>query len=279
MINNNNKKYKLTILGCGSSSGVPSIEDGYGKCDPNNPKNNRTRTSAFLEIYYNNSNSYKILFDCSPDFRSQALASNITHIDSIFFTHNHSDHIYGIGELRSINRLMHKAIDCYANLDTYNSIKEAFSYIFNNPVSINKVKENKSDTFYKPALNFQIIDFYQTITLNNDIKISTTQHTHGNLETLGYIIDNKIVYATDISFLSEKTLNSYKNMDVIVISAVTDGPHYAHMKLAEIIKTLEYLKPKKAYLIHMSTALDYQTIINSTPNFIKPAYDGLIIDF
>ena len=263
------KNYKITILGCGGSTGVPSIEYGWGNCNKQNAKNMRSRSSIFLEIVDDSSN-YNILFDCSPDFRSQALQNHIKHIDSILFTHAHADHIYGIDDLRSINRLIKNHINCYANNDTKNAIYQAFSYIFlsKKPVDFNNIS--------KPLLKFHEINYYKDFIIGNNIKITPTLQTHGKVETVGYIINNKIGYATDFSYLSEQTIELYKNLDLLIVSAFTLKPHIAHMPLNELINLLEILKPKHVILTHMGTAIDYNEVQSILPNYIEPGYDGMI---
>lgn len=270
------KSYKLTILGCGSSSGVPTIENGWGNCNPNNSKNIRTRTSALLTVNYLGGNSTKekqifnILFDVTPDFRQQALNNKIQQIDTIFFTHHHADHIYGIDDLRSINRLMQKPIPVYATEETYKAIQKTYYYIFNRP-DPKLVK----DIFYKPVLDFNQFNYYDTLTLHKDIHINTTLQDHGRISTAGFIIDNKIGYITDFLKLSEKTLNMYKNLEVIIIAGVTIKPHPSHMSIYETLDIIEILKPKKAIITHMSEQLDYDFLQTLLPANVIAGYDGL----
>ncbi|XWO13620.1 Metallo-beta-lactamase [Candidatus Hepatincola sp. Pdp] len=271
------KSYKITILGCGSSSGVPTIENGWGNCNPTNPKNIRTRTSALLTVNYhsNTSNNFKqifnILFDVSPDFRQQALNNHIQQIDTILFTHHHADHIYGIDDLRSVNRLMQKPIPAYATAETLQAIQKTHYYIFNRP-NPTQVK----DIFYKPVLDFHKFDYYNTLTLNKDIIINTTLQNHGKISSAGFIIDNKIGYITDFITLPEKTLSMYKNLELIIIAGVTLKPHPSHMSIYEILDIIKLLTPKQAIITHMSEQLDYDFLQELLPNNVVAGYDGLV---
>lgn len=263
-------QYKLTILGCGGSAGVPSIENGWGACNPNNPKNYRTRTSMYLAV-----NDFNILFDVSPDFRTQALANHIEKIDALLFTHPHADHIYGLDDIRSINRVMNKAINTYLNKETYEILQKAFHYIF--LTNDNKLNQ---DTFYKPVLNFNVVDYFDSFKINDDkISIETTKHNHGRVDTMGYIIDRKIGYATDFVTMDNKSIDLYCNLELLVISAFTKNPHVCHMTLEDVINLVQNkLKPKKAILTHMGVGLDYEEISKMLPSNIIMGYDGLIVE-
>lgn len=266
------KKYKITILGCGGSIGVPSIERGWELCDSSNPKNYRKRTSALVEIIEEGKEIFNLLFDAGPDFREQALNNNLQKIDTLLFTHAHADHIFGIDELRSINRLMQEPITSYAEKITLDQIKAMFSYIFKpHPKGV-------PDRFYRPQLDLEELFYNKKIELKNNSIILPTKQIHGRIETTGFVLDNKIGYATDFVSLPEETIESYKNLEVLVISAFTRKIHDAHMCLENVLKVIEDTKPKKAILTHMGATMDYSTLVDELPSNVIPAYDGLIIE-
>jgi phosphoribosyl 1,2-cyclic phosphate phosphodiesterase len=275
-------QYKITVLGCGGSNGVPSIENGYGDCDPNNIKNNRTRTSLLIDIF-NNNEQYSILIDVSPDFRYQALKNNIKKIDTILLTHHHSDHIYGIHELRSINRLTKKPIDFYLNQDSLNAIKQCFYYLFNNkPPLLN------NGTFFKPDINFITLEDsvknVNFISKVGSVSVDIAEQEHGKTKTLGFIIDGQVGYIPDFSSIPKVELQKYKNISVLFIATFLIKKHDSHANLDEAIAVIKEIKPKEAYLVHMGDSLDYeltleklQQISKETTIVIRPSYDGMVI--
>ncbi|MGV3278379.1 MBL fold metallo-hydrolase [Rickettsiales bacterium LUAb2] len=273
----NNPKYKITILGSGSSAGVPTIETGFGNCDPKNIKNHRSRASILIEI-----NDYIILVDTSPDLRIQSLNNNIQRIDSILFTHFHSDHIAGVYDVRSFNRLTNSAINCYLTEENFDKISTSCELAFR---SVNEIKYIPNTTlynFYRPTLIANIIKNQDIINFTKDVQVEAFSHIHGKIFSTGYKFNNKVAYITDVSEIPNEIIDHYKNLDVLIISACTLNDHFAHMKFSVIVELIQsVLKPKIAYLTHMNELIDYDTqthwLKEQNINNIFLAYDGLII--
>lgn len=255
---------KITVLGCGTSTGVPLLLCECSVCNSKNPKNNRTRASILIEL----NNSKNILIDTSSDFRLQALRENIKSIDAIFFTHLHSDHTGGLDDLRPYYFVHSKPINIYGNQETLNEIKRVYSYIF------------KRDPKYKGGKLPELIP----IELENYEKFSLFNHEfqsipilHSEMEVIGYRIGN-FAYITDCSYISEKSLELLNNLEVLIVDGLREKPHPSHFTIFQSVELAEKIKPKQTFLTHMSHDLDYEKTNAKLPKNIELAYDGLQIE-
>lgn len=265
----------VTILGCGSSSGVPTIENGWGNCNSKNSKNNRLRSSILLNI-----NNFNILVDTSSDLRYQALVNKVDRVDCILYTHGHADHISGVNDIRSFNRIIKKAIPCYLSKETYNIIKYSmFEYVI-----ADSKQEIEQTNFFKPLLIPNIVKDKDIISLNNNkITVKVIEYIHGKTTVLGYIFNNKIAYITDLLKFKDKSYLDYlKNLEVLIISSCVLKEHNSHITLQRVVDLIvTELKPKEAYLTHMSEVIDYdaetKNLRDQNINNIFLCYDGLKI--
>ncbi|OSQ30944.1 MBL fold metallo-hydrolase [Thalassospira sp. MCCC 1A03138] len=253
---------KITILGCGSSNGVPSVGLGWGKCNPTNPKNRRLRSSILIEQA-----GKKILVDVTPDFREQALRHDINHVDAVLFTHAHADHVHGIDELRWINVAMHRPIDIYASAATISDIDHRFAYVFE-PLA------NGTDFYYKPVLIPHVISGPFEAA---GVPITVFRQDHGYGETLGFKV-GKFAYSTDVVNFPEESREHLYGLDVWVVDCLRHKPHGTHAHLEKALEWVEEFKPKQTYFTHMSILFDYDEAMADTPDHVAPAYDGLVID-
>ena len=187
---------KITVLGSGSSGGVPLIGCSCDVCLSTNPKDKRTRTSVYVEY-----RGKAILIDASPDLRQQALREQITKIDSILFTHAHADHTLGVDEIRAFNRIADASIDMYTNAETLEELKQRFHYAFLDPI--------REYGWFRTSLIPHIIEDESTFDLTSDITVHSFPQSHGSTTTLGYRIDN-FAYSTDTNFIDEKYLEQSK---------------------------------------------------------------------
>ena len=244
----------VRILGSGGSFGVPLIGNRFGICDKNNPKNYRTRPSILLNYKGKN-----ILIDTGPDIRQQLLDAKCDKINAILYTHKHADHIHGINDLRAVSLLMKSKIPAWGSKETNKHLKNTFLYIF------------EKTEFYEAILELNEI---QESFFIDDVKVNTFQHNHGFIDSTTYRID-KFAYTTDIKKFYDGTLEKLKGIDKWIISCLKMEPHPSHASFEEIIEFVNYIKPKKTFLTHLTGLMDYETLLKKCPEYVEPAYDGL----
>ncbi|HBM91234.1 MAG TPA: MBL fold metallo-hydrolase [Rhodospirillaceae bacterium] len=251
---------KITILGCGGAGGVPLIGGNWGDCDPNNPKNARTRVSLKIE-----EGGTTLLVDTSPDLREQLLKAGLDDLTAILYTHEHADHTHGIDNIRSINWLTGHTVPLYADARTMQELKKRFDYIF---------EPMKAARFMKPSIEPHVINGplqFETI------KALSFSQQHGDAFSLGYRF-NDFGYSTDVSALDEKAFEILEGVKVWVVGAIREKPHAKHANLETVLSWIERIKPARAYLTHMDHSMDYDTLMRRLPDGVEPAYDGLEID-
>ena len=251
---------KVTFLGTGTSTGIPLIGCDCKVCNSENPKDNRTRTSIYVET-----EKLKLIVDTGPDFRQQLLREKIDDLDVVLFTHPHKDHISGLDDIRPINYLKNKVIDVYANEMTLNRLKLEYQYIFeNNYPGVPQIKTHLiSDN--------DVIKF-------EDIHVEVLHAMHGKMPVLGFKF-NKFVYLTDVNYMSKTEIEKIEEVDILVINAIHHKKHYSHFNLEEALQFIKEVNPKKAYLIHLSHKMGLHTVIEEQlPNNVFISYDGLKLE-
>jgi phosphoribosyl 1,2-cyclic phosphate phosphodiesterase len=255
---------RVTILGCGPSGGVPGIGQYWGKCDPENPKNRRLRPSILIE-----DNGLSLLVDTSPDLRQQLLATDMTRLDGVLYTHGHADHLHGIDDLRSINRLMNKELDIYLNRETLDHIEQRFGYVLE-PLA------QGAGMFYKPVLIPHLVEPGEAFDVVGYRVIPILQD-HGYCETIGYRLGD-FAYSTDVVNMTQESLELLRGVKVWIIGTLVDTPHYTHADVEKALAWIEKIAPERAYLTHLGTGLDYDSLIKYLPSNVRPCHDGLQID-
>ena len=251
---------RVTILGCGSSTGVPLIGPEWGACRPDEPRNRRRRSSIFIEA-----KGVKLLIDTGPDLREQCLDAGINSVDAILYTHAHADHLHGLDEVRSLNYHRNGPIDAYGNADTLAQIKERFGYVFS----------PKTGTWwYKPQLVEQVIDGPFRV---GDVEITPFDQIHGRITTLGFRIGG-FAYSTDCNAFPPESERHLEDLDVWVVDCIRDRPHPSHADFATTMGWLDRFRPRRAILTHMSHELDYGALAARLPENAEPAYDGMVIE-
>jgi phosphoribosyl 1,2-cyclic phosphate phosphodiesterase len=253
---------KVRILGCGASGGVPRVGGVWGACDPAEPRNRRRRASILVE-----DGTTALLIDTSPDLREQLLDAGTKRLDAVLFTHAHADHLHGIDDLRSMNRLMRAPLPIYADAQTLATIAERFDYVFR-PLA-------EGASFYKPTLIPHAIDGEFTVA---GVKIMPFVQDHGFSTTLGFRI-GAMAYSTDAVDLSEAAFAALAGIDLWIVDCLRYEPHPTHSDLARTLAWIERVKPRRAVLTHMDIQLDYATLSRELPQGVEPAYDGLTLEF
>ena len=253
----------VTILGCGTSSGVPLILCQCGVCTSKNKKNKRLRASIWIRT-----DKKSFLVDTSTDLRQQALLAKIPRIDAVLYTHPHADHSNGIDEIRSFNYMQKEDIPMYGNSWSYHDLIHRFPYIF---------KPHVPEGGGVPRLVPNLIDVTQeSIEIQGETFIPLPVK-HGSQDCLGYRV-GQFAYVTDCSHIPQVTLDRMQNLDVLVLDCLRYAPHKTHYNFDQAMETIRILQPKKTYLTHMGHELDYTQTEKKLPKNIRLAYDGLTFE-
>ncbi|GGI57411.1 MBL fold metallo-hydrolase [Winogradskyella haliclonae] len=250
---------KVTFLGTGTSQGIPIIGSTHPVCLSDNPKDKRLRVSVLIEW-----DNYTYVVDCGPDFRQQMLRANCAKLDGIIFTHEHADHIMGLDDIRPFF-FKQGAIDIYAHKRVIKALERTFAYIFET--------ENKYPG--APSVNENYIDGKPFIV--GDLQIVPIEGLHNKLQVYGYRFD-KFAYLTDMKTVADSEIKKLKNLEVLVINALREEPHESHFNLEEALDFIDKVKPKSAYLTHISHLLGFHDDVQQKlPENVYLAYDNLQI--
>lgn len=262
-------RLRLTILGCGSSPGVPRPNGDWGNCDPGNPKNRRKRSAALVERI-SDQGITRVVIDTGPDFREQMIAAKVDAIDAVILTHAHADHIHGIDDLRSFFLDTRSLIDVYADAFTFNRVDQAFGYCYTTPPG-SSYPPILRDKRMKPFTDFTITGKGGAITFK------PLPQVHGDIVSLGLKIGNT-AYCSDVSHFEPDTAAELRNLDCLVVDALQYRSHPSHLSLSESLAWIDKLAPRRAVLTHMHIPLDYETVKRETPEHVEPAFDGMVIE-
>ena len=249
---------KITILGSGTSTGIPMVGCHCQVCSSTDPRNKRTRTSLLVE----NDGAY-ILVDTSTDLRSQAIRENIPKIDAVLFTHDHADHIHGIDDLRGFHFQHKNIIPCYATQETLASIDSKFSYIFTGP----------SLDGYHQLLEPHVIDGAFTLF---GLEVTPIPLVHGTLLATGFRFGS-FAYLTDCSSITDAALSLLRDLEVLVIDALRYTPHPNHFNIAGAIEAAQRIGAARTYLTHLTHEVPHEDEAR-LPATVFFAYDGLSFD-
>lgn len=257
---------KFTILGCGSSGGVPRLGGLWGDCDPDNPRNRRTRCSLLVERLESEGTT-RVLIDTSPDMRAQLLAAGVGKLDSVVFTHAHADHTHGLDDLRMVVFNMRKRLNVWADGPTQASLMSRFGYAFVQP----------EGSPYPPILDMHTISGPVRIKgAGGTIELRPFEVNHGAIDALGFRIGD-VAYLPDAASLTDEARAALTGLDVWIVDALRRDPHPTHSHLAQTLDWIEEIRPAQAVLTNMHIDLDYATVDAETPAHVTPAFDGMVI--
>ena len=249
---------KITVLGCGTSSGVPRIGNEWGACDPAEPRNRRLRVSILVEF-----SGVRILVDTGPDLREQLLAARIDTVDAIIWTHDHADHCHGIDDVRQLFHKRGGPVPGFARPHTLAALRERFAYSF------------AGNQGYPPTIDAAALP--DQLTLGNGV-VTTIDQPHGEITSAGLIFERggkRFVYATDFNVMTDEMRAAYRGADLWIVDTLRRAPHPTHPHLDETLAWIEELSPQAALLTHMDHSMDYRQLCATLPEHVRPAFDGL----
>ena len=254
----------FTILGCGSSGGVPRIGGLWGQCDPENPKNTRRRCSMLVERTTPDGTT-RVLIDTSPDMRQQLLDAGVGNLDAVLFTHGHADHVHGIDDLRPIVFARRARLPVWADGPTQERLYAGFGYAFTQP----------EGSPYPPILEMRTISGDVVIEGEGGaITFQPFKVGHGSIDALGFRIGG-LAYLPDVAEIYDAAWPALKNLDIWILDALRRDPHPTHAHLARSLEWIAKMQPKHAVLTNMHIDMDYDTLRGELPDTIEPAFDGM----
>ena len=254
---------KVTILGSGSAAGVPSVSGGWGKCDPANPKNRRSRASILVE-----EGPVTLLIDTSPDLREQMLASNLRRVDAVLFTHAHADHSHGIDELRELTRINKAPVPAYATAETMTILETRFGYVFKGIPP--------GAPYFRPWLTPHVIAARDRFSVAG-IGVECFPQDHGYSETVGFRFGD-FAYSTDVVRMPPDSMAALKGVKVWLLGVLSDVAYPTHVHVEEALRWVAEVKPERAVFTHMSNALDFDELAKHLPANVTLAWDGRVIE-
>ncbi len=253
---------RVTILGCGTSSGVPMIGCSCEVCRSSDPKNKRRRCAITVQHH-----DTTVLVDTPPELRLQCIDAGVDRLDALLYTHAHADHVNGLDDVRSFNNSMDRPITTFADASVLERIRARFDYAFQPP--------DTTRGWFRPCLD--------PVAMNGPflvggLLVQPFEQMHGRNPSWGFRIGD-FAYSTDTNRLSDAAFAALEGVDVWIVDCLRDKPHPSHAHLELTLSWIERLKPKRAILTHMSHELDFSDLAGRLPPSVEPAYDGMVIDF
>jgi len=262
-------RLRATILGCGSSGGVPRIGNAWGACDPSEPRNTRRRCSLMVERL-EGGQATRVLIDTSPDLRVQLLDAGVSELDGVVYTHAHADHVHGIDDLRVVAQNRGSRLPVWADAETADTLITRFGYVFVQPPG----------SVYPPILDLRGIDDgpFEVGGPGGPVTFQPIRVQHGRTEALGFRIGG-LAYLPDVSDLPEAAWPLLAGLDTWILDALRYRPHPTHVHLERSLEWIAQAAPRRAVLTNLHNDLDYATLAAEVPANVIPAHDGLVLNF
>jgi len=274
---------EITLLGTGTSHGVPVIGCDCDVCLSRHPRNQRTRSSSYISA-----GKTRILIDTPPDLRTQLLREGINRVDAVLFTHAHADHLFGLDDVRTFNKLSGRPMRCYGTPHTLSVIRRVFDYAFGSlqigggipqldliEVQVKTPLNNPETEIEGGILQRNLVEVQDTFDIDG-ISVMPVPVDHGRLSVLGYRIGN-FAYVTDCNHISDDSAKLLKNLDVLVLGVLRPKKLTTHFSLEQGIEVVDWLKPRRAIFTHTSHRMDYEAISKILPPNVEFGYDGMKI--
>ena len=260
---------EFTVLGCGSSGGVPRADGDWGACDPAEPKNRRRRCSLLVRRKGEGAET-TVLVDTSPDLREQAIAAKVKRLDAVLYTHDHADQAHGIDDIRAFYLRQRAQIPAHMDAATFASLHNRFGYIF------------EASGGYPAICQAHVIPEHgtrwQVSGPSGDIPVVTFDQDHGAIRSVGYRFGN-VAYSPDVRDIPAAAMGALEGLDVWIVDALRFTPHPTHAHLEQTLAWIERVKPRRAILTNMHIDIDYNAISAHLPANVEPAYDGMTIEW
>jgi phosphoribosyl 1,2-cyclic phosphate phosphodiesterase len=260
----------VTILGCSSSGGVPRVGQGWGRCNPANPRNRRRRCSILISQGEDGA-ATNILVDTSPDLREQLIDAEVKRLDAILYTHPHADHTHGVDDVRGLVIMNGRKIPAYMDEPTSRMMTTKFDYIFKTPAG----------SFYPPLLTEHRLHLERPAFLEGPggaVEATPFRLEHGEMDALGFRIGD-MAYTPDLHAIPPESLQYLEGLDLWIIDALRHQQHGSHLSVAQALEWIERLKPRRAVLTDLHVDLDYDALAAMCPPNVTPAFDGMRIPF
>ncbi|MEF3365522.1 MBL fold metallo-hydrolase [Methylocystis sp. 9N] len=260
---------RITILGCGSSGGVPRVGQGWGKCDPGNPKNRRRRCSILVARGPQGA-ATQVLVDTGPDLREQLIDADVKRLDGVLYTHPHADHTHGVDDVRGLVIMSGRRIPAYMDEPTSRAFAAKFGYVFETPPG----------SFYPPLMIEHRLHLGRAVSIEGpggEIGATPFRLDHGDMDALGFRFDN-VAYTPDLHAIPPESAQYLEGLDLWIIDALRHQRHGTHLSVGQALEFIAHFRPKRAVLTDLHVDLDYDALSATLPENVTPAYDGMRLE-